>query len=86
MLQRRSLQSTINDGLRLLQDAPQVILSQEALGVYLVDILCPRWARGEPPTLGNHLYSADGSTVARRMGKQGLDLFAGQICESNLFR
>jgi len=63
-----------------------MIRSTEAFGIDLIDILCPRWARREPPTLGNHLYSTDGSAIARRTGKQSLDLFAGQICESNLFR
>ena len=63
-----------------------MILSPEALGVDLIDILCPRGTRRKPPVLSNHLYSTDRSSVARSMGQKGLDLFAGQVRESNLFR
>ena len=55
-----------HDELRLLDDARQVRLVDERLGVELRDVLGARWARREPATLGDDLQAADGRAVARR--------------------
>ena len=63
-----------------------MIRSPEALRIDLVDILGPRRTRREPSALGHHLQPADGSAVARRVGEDGLDFFAGQLGEPDLLR
>src|SRR5207247_2520906 len=42
-------------------DAPQVLVAEEALGVDLVDILRTRRTRGEPRAVRHHLHAAEPS-------------------------
>ena len=63
-----------------------MIGSLKTFRIDLVDIFGPRRTCREPSALGHHFQPADGRAIARRTGEDGLDFFAGQICESNLLR
>src|ERR1700748_1397693 len=64
----------VDDRLRFLQDALQVLSAAEALGVDLVDVLGARGPRRVPAALGADLDAADRGAIARRVGDDALDL------------
>src|SRR6185312_13361761 len=64
--------------LRFLQQAREVRLVPEALGVDLVDRLGAGGAGGEPAAFADHLDAADGGTVAGRLVQHLHDLLAGE--------
>ena len=68
---RRRRNRPVDDRLRFAQDALQVILAAETLGVDLVDVLGARRPRGEPAAPRDHLDAADRRAVARRVGEHG---------------
>ena len=72
-------QCFVDQGLRVLDDAAQVVLALKALGIDLVDILGAGRAGGEPAVRGHHLQPADGRAVARRRGEHARDRLAGQL-------
>ena len=63
-----------------------MLCSLEALGVYFVNVLGAGRACREPAMLGHHLQPADGSPVARRLGKDSLDPLARQFGDFDLLR
>src|SRR5690554_5266287 len=77
-------------------DPLEVLPSQEALRVDLVDVLRPRGARREPTVRRHDLQPSDGGAVAgggRQLGQDGLsgelrgrDALGGQACELGLLR
>src|ERR1700690_915478 len=81
-----SIQSLTDNCLSFRQNTAQMIRSPEALRINLVDILCPRGTSCEPSAFGNHLQPANGSTVTRCIGEDGLDFFTGQVFELYLLR
>src|SRR3569832_913265 len=76
---RSGCQCVADDGLGLDLDAMQMIRAKEAFRIDLVVLLGAGRTRREPPVLGNHLEAADRRAVARRLGEDGLDGFAGQF-------
>ena len=79
-------QRSIDDRLRLRQDATQVVVSPKTLGVYLVDVFCAGRTRRKPSARGNHLHTADRCAVARSLGQDALDFFASQLSRPYLLR
>ena len=69
----------VHQRLRLVQQALQVCLALEALGVDLVDLLGARRPRREPAAPGTDADAADGRAVARRLGGDLGDGFAGDL-------
>ena len=57
----------------------QMVLTAEAFGVDLVDVLGAGGPGGEPAALGDHLDAADGRAVARGARSASDDLLAGQL-------
>src|SRR3569832_1983508 len=76
---RSGCQCVADDGLGLDLDAMQMIRAKEAFRIDLVDLLGAGRTRRETPVLGNHLEAADRRAVARRLGEEGQDGFAGQF-------
>src|SRR5258705_9725357 len=72
-------EGVLNDFLCFRLDSLQVMCVLEALGVQLVDVLCPRRARSEPPSFRDHFHSANWFVVARRGRQNARDLLAGQF-------
>src|SRR5487761_103079 len=69
----------IDDRLRFLHDALQVIGAAEALGVDLVDLFGARWPRGKPAAFRDHLDAADRRAIAWGGAEDTCDLFAGEF-------
>src|SRR5688572_4772059 len=63
----------------------QVVGTEEALGVDLVDALGARGTGCEPTVLRDDLQAPDGRVVARGTGENGLDGLAGQLTGADLF-
>ena len=81
----RRRNSTVHDRLSFLQDAAQMVRPLEALRVDFIDVFGSGGACCEPSALGYDFYSADGSIVARRMGKDGFYLLVCQFGQRDWF-
>src|SRR5574340_1432615 len=79
-------QRIAHDGLSLGLDPAQMIHPLKTFSVDFIDILGAGGSRREPSALGNHLEAADRRAVARRLGQDGLDRFAGQFGGPDLLR
>ena len=85
-LRHRRRQGVADNRLGFLQDAAQMIRSLETLRINLVNVFRPGRTRREPAARGRHFQPADGSAVARRLGKDSLDFFARQFGDLDLLR
>src|SRR5665213_1090243 len=80
-----ALERTVDRGLRLALDLPEMILAAETFRVDLVDLLGARGPCGEPAVVGDHLDAAEGLPVAGRRRERGADRLAGEFLERELF-
>ena len=76
----------VDDYLRFLQNAAQMTVSPETLRIDLIDVFRPWRTRREPSAFRYYFQPTDGGAIARRVGEDGLDFFASQVCRSNMFR
>src|SRR4029077_12345609 len=69
----------VDNHLRLLHDAVQLLPPPKALGVNLVEILGARWASGEPSGRAAYLHTPDWRVVAGSLVDPAHDLFPGEL-------
>ena len=77
---------TINDGLRVDENALQVLGPGKTLAVYLVNVFGARGSCREPAALRDDLDAADWRAVARRGAQDTLDLFAREFARLDALR
>src|SRR3981081_600018 len=83
---RSARQRRVDDGLRLTQEGPQMVLAAETLGVDLVDIFGTGWARGKPSTVRHDLDPADRRTVAGGFREHAFNRLPAPFGDPSLLR
>src|SRR3984893_9963432 len=81
----RSAQRFGDDGLGLVDDALEMRLVPEALGVDFVDVFGARWTGGKPAVLRDDLQAADLRPVSRRPHQLRNDLLSSQRLGAHRF-
>jgi len=75
-----------NNGLGFFLDLSQMVLTEETLGVNLVDFLRARRTCCKPAIFGNHLDSSDWIAVSRSGGQNLLDQLTSKFFSVNVGR